>query len=138
AARGRRGIPAISSRLEPAATPNSRPAGSEHHRQADFDDLRRFDAVVVARRAGVAAHPRVERLLPAPHLRVAAGQDHLAVEVVDHAAGLDRHALGADAFHELLDVGGFHIAVAPDHAPDPLADLAYGQPFVVGHGRDLL
>src|SRR5258708_39789070 len=75
----------------------------ELDRQADLDDLHWRQAVVVAHGAGVAAEQRIEALLPLPHLRVAIGDDHLAVEIVGGLVELHRHAGRAHLFHEVLE-----------------------------------
>ncbi len=77
-------------------------------------------------------------LLPLPHLRIAARDDHLAVEKVRRRLRIDRHPAILDLLHQRRDIGRLHVAVVPDRAPDAFADFIQLESTVLRHGRDFL
>jgi len=93
------------------------------------DGCERFEHAMkaIVGRSRVAAEQAIEPLLPFPHPRIAAGDDHLAVEDKHGGLGVERHVVLADAFHQLADVRGLHVTVAPDRAPDALAEAVQHQ-----------
>lgn len=75
--------------------------------------------------------------MPFPHAGFAAGDDHLAIEIVGGLGRFQRHAAGANFFDHGGDVGGLHVSVARARAPNALADFANLDAVGIGDVRQL-